>query len=329
MANRIHCFIYSSTGANYMWFKNLLIYRFTKPFTLTAEEVNEKLAEKCFTPCNSQDVSSYGWTMPLGSQGSEYIHTTNNCIMVCAQKQDKILPASVVNEILAEKIEELKAAEDRMPSRKERADLKEEITFSLIPRAFTRSSRNFAYIAPEQGLLIVNSGSHNSAEELLNLLRESLGSLPVIPLKAKNVAQHQMTEWLAQGTAPAGFELGGECELRDKADESAIIRCKNQNLCTTEITNHIQTGMFVNKIALRWTGDIEFVVDDQLTIKRLNFGDLIQDKVGDVNTESAADQFDVDFAIMSAEFAKFIPAVLEAFGGEDVGEQSEVISNAA
>ena len=48
-----------------------------------------------------------------------------------------------------------------------------------------------------------------------------------------------------------------------------------------------------------------------------------------MNTESAADQFDVDFAIMSAEFAKFIPAVLEAFGGEDLGDQDEVISTAA
>jgi recombination associated protein RdgC len=329
MDGNIPCFIYSSTGAIYMWFKNLLIYRFTKPFTLTAEEVNERLAEKSFTPCNSQDVASYGWTLPLGSQGSEYVHVSNGCIMVCAQKQEKILPASVVNEVLADKLEEIKLAEDRIPGRKERTELKDEIIFSLIPRAFTRSNRLFAYIAPEQGLLIVNAASHNKAEELLNFLRESLGSLPVIPLKAKNVAQHQMTEWLVQGSAPAGFELGGECELRDKADESSVIRCKNQNLCAAEISSHIQAGMFVNKIALRWTGDIEFVVDDQLAIKRLNFGDLIQDKVGDVHTESAAEQFDVDFAIMSAEFATFIPAVLDAFGGEDVSEQGEVISSAA
>lgn len=329
MDGNIPCFIYSSTGAIYMWFKNLLIYRFTKPFTLTAEEVNERLAEKSFTPCNSQDVASYGWTLPLGSQGSEYVHVSNGCIMVCAQKQEKILPASVVNEVLADKLEEIKLAEDRIPGRKERTELKDEIIFSLIPRAFTRSNRLFAYIAPEQRLLIVNAASHNKAEELLNFLRESLGSLPVIPLKAKNVAQHQMTEWLVQGSAPAGFELGGECELRDKADESSVIRCKNQNLCAAEISSHIQAGMFVNKIALRWTGDIEFVVDDQLAIKRLNFGDLIQDKVGDVHTESATEQFDVDFAIMSAEFATFIPAVLDAFGGEDVSEQGEVISSAA
>jgi recombination associated protein RdgC len=312
-----------------MWFKNLLVYRFTKPFTFTAEEVEQKLAEHAFTPCNSQDASSYGWTTPLGSQGSEYIHRHNDFMMICAKKQDKILPAAVVNEFLADKIEEIKLQEDRTPSRKERSDLKDEIIFSLTPRAFTKSNQIFAYIAPEQGLLVINAGSHNKAEELLNYLRETLGSLPVIPLKAKNMAQHVMTEWLSNGSAPAGFELGGECELRDKADDSAVIRCKNQNLCSSEIKNHIDSGMFVTKLALRWLGDIEFIVDDQLTIKRLAFGDLIQDKLGEVDADSAAEQFDVDFSIMTGEFAKFIPALLEAFGGEELSEQDPIISSAA
>lgn len=312
-----------------MWFKNLLIYRFTKPFTLTADEVDEKLGENAFTPCNSQDPASYGWTMPLGSQGSQYVHSANGYIMICAKKQEKILPAAVVNEVLADKLEEIKSQEDRRPGRKERTDLKEEIIFSLMPRAFTRSSRVFAYIAPAEGLLIVDAGSHNKAEELMVHLRESLGSLPVIPIKAKNVAQHAMTEWLTNGSAPQGFELGGECELRDKADDSAVIRCKNQNLCSTEINNHIQAGMFVNKLALHWVGDIDFVVDDQLTIKRLSFGDLVQEKIGETNADSAAEQFDVDFNIMTGEFAKFIPAVLDAFGGEDTAEQDPVISSAA
>ena len=32
---------------------------------------------------------------------------------------------------------------------------------------------------------------------------------------------------------------------------------------------------------------------------------------------------------MTGEFAKFIPAVLDAFGGEDTAEQDPVISSAA
>jgi len=237
--------------------------------------------------------------------------------MVCLQRQDKVLPAAVVNEAMDEKIADIKAREDRKPGKKERTDLKEEIIFQLLPRAFTRTGRLYAYIDPKAGLLVVNSGSHNRAEELLNTLRDSLGTLPVIPLKAKNVAQHTMTRWLNDGEAPANFAIGGECELRDGADETAVIRCKNQDLGSDDIRNHLQAGMFVNKLALSWAGGIDFMVDPELTVKRLSFGDLINDKLGEVDAGSAAEQFDVDFTIMTGEFASFIPALLEAFGGEE------------
>src|SRR5690606_38868126 len=187
-------------------------------------------------------------------------------------------------------------------------------------RAFSRSGRLFAYIDPAKGLLVVNSSSHNRAEELINYLRETIGSMPLIPLKAKNVAQHSMTHWLKSESAPEGFTIGGECELRDNADESAVIRCKNQNLHSQEIRNHIESGMFASRLELAWEGGIECVVDDQLSVKRLKFTDLIMDRIKDVETETAAEQFDVDFTLMTGEFARFIPALVAAFGGPDDGE---------
>ncbi|WP_372783112.1 recombination-associated protein RdgC, partial [Litorivivens sp.] len=92
---------------------------------------------------------------------------------------------------------------------------------------------------------------------------------------------------------------------------------KNQELTSKEILNHIDSGMLVKKLALSWSGGLEFMVDDQLVVKRLRFSDLIMERAEDVHTDSAAEQFDVDFSIMNAELASFIPALLEAFGGED------------
>ena len=51
--------------------------------------------------------------------------------------------------------------------------------------------------------------------------------------------------------------------------------------------------------------------------QHLRFSDMIMQKADDIHTDSAAEQFDVDFSIMSAELARFIPALLGAFGGED------------
>lgn len=299
-----------------MWFKSLLIYRFTKPFELSPEQVHEMLSEREFKPCGSQEMSTQGWVKPLGQQGVELVHSTNGCIMVCSQRQDKVLPAAVINEALEEKIQTLREQEDRKPGRKERTEMKEELVFDMLPRAFAKSRRQYAYIDPANGWLIVDGASHKRAEELIVLLRECLGSMPVIPIVAKNTTYHTMTHWL-KTAAPANFELGGECELIDAADETAVIRCKNQDLASKEILNHIDSGMLVSKLALSWSGGLDFMVDDQLTIKRLRFSDLIMERAGEIHTETAAEQFDVDFSIMNAELATFIPTLLTAFGGED------------
>ena len=47
-----------------MWFKNLRVYRLTREFTLSAEQLNELLEPDTFTPCGSQDMARYGWVLP-------------------------------------------------------------------------------------------------------------------------------------------------------------------------------------------------------------------------------------------------------------------------
>ena len=60
-----------------MWFKNLQVYRFTRPFELTAEQLETQLEACAFTPCGSQDISRFGWTRPFGKLGHTLIHAAN------------------------------------------------------------------------------------------------------------------------------------------------------------------------------------------------------------------------------------------------------------
>lgn len=300
-----------------MWFKNLLVYRFTRPLDLSPETLEAGLARKMFHPCGSQERVSLGWTPPLGREHGALIHSANGYHMLCLQRQEKVLPPAVVNEVLEERLEELREREDRKPGRRERGEMREAIVFELLPRAFCRSSRLFAYVDPAGGRLVIDSASANRAEELLTLLRESLGSLPVIPLRPARPAPDCMTGWLQGGSPPTGFAFGGECELRDNADESAVIRCRNQDLGAEDIRNHLAAGMHARKLALSWNGGIDCVVDDKLAIRRLRFDDVIMDKLDDTRAETAAEQFDLDFTLMTGEFARFIPALVEVFGGEE------------
>lgn len=299
-----------------MWFKNLRLFRFTERFELTPEQLDQALAAQPFRPCGSQDLTTYGWTPPLGREGSEYVHAANGYIMICAKRQDKILPAAVVNEHLEEKAAEIKAEEGRPVGRKERQTLKDEIIFSLLPQAFAKSSRDFAYIAPSEGWIVVNAASAKRAEDLLSKLRESLGSLKVIPLVSQAAPAQVMTEWLRTNEAPGEFELGEDCELQAGKD-SRVVRLRHQDLTAPEVTNHLDSGMYVSKLALSWKEAIHFVLDDQFALKQLKFDDALRDQAEDRKADSAAEEFDAEFAIMTLELSGLITSLLQACGGAE------------
>lgn len=300
-----------------MWFKNLSIFRLTEDFTLTPAELEEKLQQMAFRPCGSHEEFSFGWTSPLGKSSEQLVHSANGFLMLCGKKEERVLPASVVNEMLQEKILETEEQQGRKLAKKERTALKDELIFELLPRAFTFSNKTYAYIDPKGGWLIVDAASAKKAEDLLSSLRKCLGSLPAVPLNTIEKPVKVMTEWLVNNQAPDDITIEDECELRAPEEEGGIIRCKRHDLSLPEIKNHLDTGKEVIKLAVNWSDRIAFIIDENLAVKRLKFLDLIQDQVADIDTGSEAEQFDVDFSIMSLELANFLPRLLELFGGEN------------
>ena len=57
-----------------MWFKNIRAYRLTSPFTVTAEQLTERLAARAFAPCAKSQALSMGWVPPLGEQSEALAH---------------------------------------------------------------------------------------------------------------------------------------------------------------------------------------------------------------------------------------------------------------
>ena len=299
-----------------MWFKNLSLFRLTETFTISSTELVEKLEHMIFRPCGSHDESSFGWTAPLGGNSELLIHEANGFIMICAKKEEKVLPSAVINEIVQEKVLELEPSQGSKLSRKEKNTLKDEIIFELLPRAFSFSRRTYAYIDPKGGWVVVDSASTKKAEDLLSHLRKCLGSLPLVPINTVNNPSQVMTQWLMDDETPQGITIEDECELRSTEEEGGIVRCKNHDLSLPEIKNHLQQQKLVTKLALNWDNRISFVLDEALAIKRLRLLDLIQEQIEDTNAETEAERFDADFSIMTLELANFLPRLLEVFGGE-------------
>lgn len=299
-----------------LWFKNLMIYRLSRDVRLSADEMEKQLASFSFTPCGSQDMTKSGWVTPMGSHSDALTHEVNGQILICARKEEKILPSPVIKQALEAKIDKLENEQHRKLKKTEKDALKDEVLHSLLPRAFSRFSQIWLWIDTVNGLIMVDAASAKKAEDTLALLRKTLGSLPVVPLTMESPIELTMTEWVRSGTTPQGFALQDEAELKAILEDGGIIRCKKQDLLSDEIAAHIEAQKLVTKLALDWQERVQLMLCDDGSLKRLKFSDELREQNDDIDREDFAQKFDADFILMTAELAALIANLIEALGGE-------------
>ena len=304
-----------------MWFKNLVLYRFSQNTDITAEQLEESLGEQPFRPCGKTELSSYGWISPVPG-GETLVHQSGSFLSLAAKKEERILPASVVKDAVNQKVEQIEADQGRKVFKKEKDQIKDETTLDLLPRAFTRSNVTRAYIDTRGGWLIVDASSFRKAEELTSTLRSSLGSLPVVPPALKQSPAATMTQWLEQqaATLPSSMTLGDECELKDLGEDGGTIRCKRHDVLADEIINHLNTGMQVSKLALHWNEALSCIVGDDFLIRRVKFTDTLQEQSEALNAEDEASRYDADFTLMAGTLAEFLKELVAVMGGEEEKE---------
>jgi len=299
-----------------LWFKNLMVYRLSRDVALSADEMEKQLSAFSFSPCGSQDMAKTGWVSPMGSHSDALTHQANGQIIICARKEEKILPSPVLKQELQAKIERLEGEQHRKLKKTEKDALKDEVLHSLLPRAFSRFNQTFLWIDTVNNLVMVDAASAKRAEDTLALLRKSLGSLPVVPLTMESPIELTLTEWVRSGELPAGFVLQDEAELKAILEEGGVIRCKKQNLVSDEIAVHIEAGKLVTKLAVDWQERIQLLLADDGSLKRLKFADTLRDQNEDIDREDVAQRFDADFILMTSELAALISNTIEALGGE-------------
>ncbi|WP_263056688.1 recombination-associated protein RdgC [Pantoea agglomerans] len=299
-----------------LWFKNMMVYRLNRDIPLSADEMEKQLDAFTFSPCGSQDMSKTGWVSPMGNRSDALTHENKGQIVICARKEEKILPSPVVKQALEAKIDKLESEQSRKLRKTEKDSLKDEVLHSLLPRAFSRFSQTYLWIDTVNNLIMVDCASAKKAEDTLALLRKSLGSLPVVPLTLESPIELTLTEWVRSGELPAGFALMDEAELKALLEDGGVIRCKKQDLVCDEIANHIEAGKRVTKLALDWQERIQFVLADDGSVKRLKFSDTLRDQNDDIDREDFAQRFDADFILMTSELAALTSNLVEALGGE-------------
>ncbi len=296
-----------------MWFKNLQLYRLPAPWDITLPKLEETLTRFAFRPAGKTEFFSRGWIPPRGE--GEMVSSLERHWLIALGVEEKILPASVVNLATKERIAKLENQLGYKPGRKQAKEVKENVTQELLPRAFSRYRSTLGWIDPVNGWFVVDAANAKKADEMMEVLRWTLDDFPAVLLRTNLSATAAMTQWLMEGEGPGGFSIDRDCELRSPLEEKALVRYQRHPLDSEEVRNHLKAGKQPTRLALTWKDRVSFVLSERGEVKKLELID-VEEADASSESESAADRFDADFALMTGELSRFLTDLLEALGGE-------------
>lgn len=292
-----------------MWFSQCTVFRL--PETPNAVLLADKLADTPFATCGGLDWFTEGFAAPQ-SFTPELVFKVEQTMGIALRREEKVLPGSVIQRAVDERAARIEQQEGRSVGRKERQELKEQVTDELLPHAFVRATHIRALFA--DGMLLVDSAAASKAENLLAKLREALGGLKVQLAHTCKTPSALMTEWLLRGHAAGRFELDDIASLRGAGDVPPEICIKRQDLTAEEVAGHVRCGKTVSELGLVWDERVAFVLTSEFTLKRIQYLDVLQE-AAENHGDNAADLAAASQLIVSANLSALIGELVELMGG--------------
>lgn len=302
-----------------MWFRQFQIFKIIDPIQSQANAFAKQLEQFAFVPCAPSMMMSMGFVPPIDEDEEPLARGINQCIMFTLQIEEKILPASVIHEALKMRLKEIERDEGRRVRQKEKLAIKDEIIFTLLPRAFSKLSKIYAYIDTKNNLLVINHTNAKKVEWFLNLLNKAVGEI-FVPLDLIKPAPI-LTHWLRRQDYPTEFAIDRACVLQDPKQQNRIIRCHQQDLFAGGIQALLNDGCEVSQIALTWQDKIYLVLDEHLSFRSVRL--LDEDVTMRDGMQTAQQQFNSDLLIMSELFNALFKDIFVFFVRSDsIGRQN-------
>lgn len=296
-----------------MFFRNLKLYRLSDNFP-SAYLLEGKMRSATLPHCGVMTPKTAGWIEPRQQPGEMLVSVQGQHLAMLGSEK-KVLPGSVVQKHLEEKVAEYEKAHGNRPGRKQIGELKELVLNDLLAKAFTKHGSTSVWIDEKARWLGINVSSPTKAEEVLDHLKFTLNDVAITKLDLATQPHIAMTQWLSAGDAPAPFTIDQDCELREVTERRGIIRYTRHSLDGEDIRPHIESGKRVTQLAMTWNDRVSFVLTEDFMLKRLSFLDIIKNEAAE-GMNNADDLLEANLAIMAGELEKLIADLLAALGGE-------------
>lgn len=293
----------------------LQLYRVIESPSVTYDEIAELLNNQRSAPLNDCESRRLGWTAPAGKLNDLLLHEIQGHRLITARLQERKLPKGVINEDLEEVVSHFESEHGRPPSKKEKAALKEQVVESLLPRAFSRSYYFNLWWDTRKSMIGIDASTKAKAEDVLSLLRETLGSLKVIPLNTNTLPHKQFTDWLTDpGTRPPWLTLGGKAKFISKGDGTTF-NANNADMDGSEVQTMMENGYQCEHVAVVVENLASCVITDNLALKEIKLKEAVIEECDATGADDPLARFQSDFVIGAGALQSLIEQVSASLGG--------------
>lgn len=303
-----------------MWFKNLKIFRLSPSWQPTAEEFEHLLQGKTFVEGVFISNVNNGWTPFFEAEGT-LIHKVGRHMLIKLMGEKKVVPSSLINKTLKEKIKQVEEEQGYKVGRKQTKEIKKEITFSLHSQALSTFYETRVWFDFDNHWLIIDTSSPAKSDAVIALLANAFDG--VVPINSYMTALSPtscMTSWLLDGEAPENFTIDDDSELKSMTDYRIKINYSNNLPEHEELSKQITSGKTCTKLSMTWNDRISFVLKESGSINRITPLEVLSESRSLVNSDDAIERFDAEMTLMFGELNALLNDLTEALGGENNGQ---------
>lgn len=294
-----------------MQLKNVRIARFDPALFPTTEILEDQLAKRGLEPLSALERERFGFVPP--SPDGTLVHARESYRLIALGSEKKLLPSTVVRQTADQRAQKWEQQQGRAPGKKQMRDLRDQVETELLSRAFTIRQSTRIWFDLESGFVLIDHASPKCEDTFFEVWHQTVSQVELQHLEVERAPLSAMTHWITSGEAPSGFSIDQEAELRSAAVGQATVRYLRHVLDEAEIRRHVSNGKQCTRLAMTWRDRVSFVLNEDLSLKRLQWVASESDSNGTEVSEE--DRFDVDFTLSSGDLAGLCQDLVQALDG--------------
>lgn len=261
-------------------FKSFIAYQIPPAFVLEQLTLSDTLEPPAPEDAHiARDPEGSAWRAAgLISGDRGYFHNLNGAgVLLRVQINERILPAAVRDEHLKQRVEDVERRQGFKVGRKDFAQLKDEVIFELLPKAFIkRTVVPVMFVAPHW--MFIFTSSPKRADDTIAVLNGVFsGNDRWQPRLVSTIGNPVNTLNTIAREAPGDedqFEADTSAVL--KGEDKKTIRIKDLDVYGHEVDRLLREGYDVHELAVSFYAEpahdeptLQFVINDKLVFKRL------------------------------------------------------------